>query len=93
MKFCGLTSPQGVSAERIVQLMADDAYVKVLNGRPLFYLFCPDPRVADSASARRWVEDIRARARQASLGEPYFVIIASSSRRARHVSQQVSESR
>jgi glycosyl transferase family WbsX len=75
VRFCGIGSPVSVAPERVVRLMADDAYVKVLNGRPLFYLFCPDPRVAESAAARRWLDEIRARARQANLNEPYLVIM------------------
>ena len=73
--------------ERIVSLMSDPAYQKVLDGRPLFFFgFITEEYVQEAwggdEGLRAALAELRDAARSAGLGNPYLVLMAYPARRA-----------
>jgi uncharacterized protein (TIGR03437 family) len=101
MRFCMLTEENRWAGQnhmwaisRVVPLMKEATYLKVLGGRPLFYLgFIVDQDVAQNwggmAGFRKAVDDFRAAARAAGVGNPYIVIMDFDPVRAHSLSQQL----
>ncbi len=87
VNFCAIASASTfgsratwqAGADRIVRLMKEPGYQKVCGGRPLLYLFrIEDKRIqawGGQDGARQLFDGLRASARAAGLGDPYFVVM------------------
>ena len=79
INFCLWSGPNDLVAtqnvHRIVQLMREPTYQKVLGDRPLFYLGFVDDKWMEILSERQCTEELRRQARQAGLGQPYLVLM------------------
>jgi uncharacterized protein (TIGR03437 family) len=101
ISFCMITEQprwggqNGTWAEnRVIPLMKQPTYLKVLGGRPLFYLMSID----DQSVAQQWgsmagfrqaVDGFRSGAQSAGVGNPYIVIMDSDPVRAHSLAQQL----
>ena len=72
--------------ERLIALIAEPGYVKVLNDRPLLYLFsAPDDQIdreGGIVNVANWVQAIRSGVRLQGSGDPYIVILDANIARA-----------
>ena len=102
IRFCSITElirwgtvqDHSWAITRIIPLMKESTYLKVLDGRPLLYLgFIDDQIVAQNwgnlAALRQGVDDFRSAVRAAGAGNPYIVIMDVNPARARSLAQQL----
>src|ERR1700678_4442876 len=76
--------------EHELALMKEDGYVRILNGRPLYYLWSPPKEQIDAEwRGAQGVADLvtfmRSQARSSGLGDPYIVLLGSDAALARTV--------
>lgn len=95
MRFCqiiegGRLAPATLAAwtERFLGYFADPGYQRVLDGRPLLFLFQPAEMIrpggyADQAAARAAIEALRQSCIDAGQGNPYLVAMAWSGQQGR----------
>ncbi|MEK6795778.1 MAG: hypothetical protein AABZ39_13435 [Spirochaetota bacterium] len=95
MPFCVIAQPDtfGNAAafparmKRVIDYMIDDAYVTVLGGRPLVYLFSMTDEWlkawGGAANARKLFDDFREAAKTAGSGDPYIVVMEYTPARAK----------
>ena len=87
VKFCAITSPNTFGdaqqfrqrLQRVVKLIAEPSYQRVLGGRPLLYLFDVSDAWLNAwggdATARVLFDDLRAAVQAAGQGDPYLVVM------------------
>ena len=85
--FCAIASPNAFGnaqqfpdrMQRLVKLISEPSYQKVMGGRPLLYLFdVSDAWMAawgGPANARRLFDGLRAAVKAAGQGDPYLVVM------------------
>ena len=88
LRFCLITAPGNFGAKgnshdrisRLARLMSDDAYLRVLHGRPVVFVgFIDDDAIhrgwGEIGEFRKAVEELRRLARESGAGDPYVVIM------------------
>jgi len=79
INFCLWSGPDGLSTtqnlQRIIQLMREPTYQKVLTDRPLYYVGFVDDKWVKVLGGRRRTDELRRLAQQAGLGNPYLVLM------------------
>lgn len=79
--------------QRFVEHMKDEAYLRLANGRPLFYLGFVEERYIEAwggkENARKLWDGFRQRAQEAGAGNPFIAVMDFSPRRGKELAEMI----